>query len=93
MLTKSGHVVHVVLSGDLTVRDAMTLYCKLFADIDSDVSLVIEAEGVTRMDGSIAQLIVFASRCVREVRVEGHSAEWDNAFALLGLHTESKWQA
>jgi len=83
-LHKSGSVVHALLSGELTVADAATIYHEIFAELDDEASLVIDAEGVTRMDGSIAQLFLFASRYVRDFQVNTRSISWEKAFALLG---------
>jgi anti-anti-sigma regulatory factor len=83
-LHKSGALVHASLSGDLTIVDASAIYGELFAELDGDVSLVIEAAGVTRMDASIAQLFLFASHCVRDCHIESRSNAWDSALALFG---------
>jgi len=83
-LHKSGALVHASLSGELTIVDASAIYSELFAELDGDVSLVIEAAGVTRIDASIAQLVLFASHCVRDCHIESRSNAWDNALALLG---------
>jgi anti-anti-sigma regulatory factor len=84
-LHKSGRVVQASLSGELSVADAATLYGQLFAELDAEVSLAIDATAVTRLDASVAQIFLFASRCVRDFRVEPSSAAWTSAWALLGL--------
>ena len=83
-LHKSGALVHASLSGELTVVDASAIYSQLFAELDGEVSLVIEAAGVTRIDASIAQLFLFASHCARDCHIESRSNAWDNALALFG---------
>ena len=83
-LHKSGALVHASLSGELTIVDASTIYRELFAELGSEVSLVIEAADVVRMDASVAQLFLFAIRRVRNCRIESRSNAWDNALALLG---------
>jgi len=83
-LHKSGALVHASLSGELTVVDASAIYSELFAELDGEVSLVIEAAGVTRIDASIAQLFLFAAHCVRDCHIESRSNAWDNALALFG---------
>ncbi len=82
-LHKSGSLVHASLSGELTVVDASTIYGDLFAELDGEVSLVIEAVGVTRIDASIAQVFLFAAHCVRDCHVESRSSAWENALVLL----------
>ncbi len=83
-LHKSGALLHASLSGELTVADATAIYGELFAELDGEASLVIEAAGVTRIDASIAQLFLFASHCVRDCHVESRSSACENALALLG---------
>jgi len=83
-LHKSEALVHVSLSGELTVVDASAIYGELFAELNGEVLLVIEAVGVTRIDASIAQLFLFASHCVRDCHIESRSNAWDNALALFG---------
>lgn len=83
-LHKSGALVHASLSGELTIVDATAIHSELFAELDGEVSLVIEAAGVTRIDASIAQLLLFATHRVRDCHVESRSAAWDNALALIG---------
>jgi anti-anti-sigma regulatory factor len=83
-LSKSGSLVKASLSGELTIVDAATIYGELFAKLDGEASLVIEAAGVTRIDASIAQVFLFAAHCVRDCHVESRSSAWENALGLLG---------
>jgi anti-anti-sigma regulatory factor len=83
-LRKSGSLLNAALSGELTIADASAIYSELFAELDGEVSLVIEAAGVTRIDASIAQLFLFAAHCVRDCHIESRSNAWDNALALFG---------
>jgi anti-anti-sigma regulatory factor len=84
-LTRSGPVVRASLTGELTVAEAAALYGQLFAELDEEASLVVDAGGVTGLDASIAQLFLFASKCVREFRVEAASAAWASGWTVLGL--------
>ena len=83
-LHKSGTLVHGSLSGELTIVDASAIHNELFAELDGEVSLVIDAANVTRIDASVAQLFLFASHCARDCRVESRSNAWDDALALFG---------
>ena len=84
LIEKSGTLVHVTLSGELTVIDAVTIYSELLNEIDSESSLVVEAASVTRIDASIAQILLFAAHRVRDCHVESQSSAWSNSLALLG---------
>jgi hypothetical protein len=88
-LTRSGSVVRVSLSGELSVADAAEVHRQLFAELDADVSLVLDAGGVTAIDTSIAQIVLLAGRRVRGLRVETPSAAWNGAWRALGLPADA----
>jgi len=85
ILKKDGQVLHVALSGELNVASAGSLYEELFAQIDDDSTLVLDATQVERVDTSIAQLVCFASKRVREFHLQAASRAWSDAWAQLGL--------
>lgn len=84
-LTRSGSSVRAVLSEELRTVDADALYRHLLAEIDADTSLAVDAAGVTRLDTSVAQIFVAVAARVRDVRLEAVSAEWAEAWRVLGL--------
>ncbi len=84
-LARSGATLHVALSDELCIADADAIHQALFAELDADVSLRVDAAGVTRLDTGVAQVLVAASRRVKEIRVEAVSAEWVEAWRVLGL--------
>lgn len=84
-LTRSGSVVRVVLSEELRTVDAEALCRDLVAEIDADTSLAVDAADVTRLDTSVAQIFVAVRPRVRDLHVEAVSAEWAEAWKVLGL--------
>jgi len=89
-VTRSGSVVKASLAGELRVSDATTLYREIFSELDEQTSLVVDVSGVTRLDASIVQIFFFASRRVRELRVEKSSAAWEEAWTVLGLQLPAR---
>jgi anti-anti-sigma regulatory factor len=87
-VVKTGSVVRALLADELTVADAADVYGRLFAELDAEATLVVDASGVTRVDTTVVQLVLFASRCVRELRIEAQSVAWASAWTTLGLPQE-----
>jgi anti-anti-sigma regulatory factor len=86
-VTRSGSVVRISLVGDLGVASARELHGRLRTELDAEASIVVDASELTRLDTSIAQLLLFASRQVRALRVESAGAAWSDVWAVLGLPT------
>jgi anti-anti-sigma regulatory factor len=88
-VTRAGSVVRVSLVGNLGVALAGALHERLLAELDPEASVVVDASGLTDLDTSIAQLLLFVSRQVRAFRVESPAAAWTDVWTVLGLPTVS----
>jgi anti-anti-sigma regulatory factor len=84
-VTRSGSVVRVALAGELGVVDAGMLHGRLLAESDPEASVIVDASALTRLDASIAQVLLFASRRVRTFRLESRGAALTDMWTVLGL--------